>query len=445
MRPSCLILVCLGLAGGVPAAQGTNKVPAAKAAAAHAGTGPRVTELNLVTDAAATGSVGNAWGGHQCRIVRTRDGVFTAFIISGKTPMETEWRLARHRERGWDLVAGGRSGRDPINLLAAPDGTLHVVAWPDGRAHLWSITPGDGPRPPREESIPGLTEVSGESTPYGSAGIDDRGNLLVLSSEGTKPGSFRWALRDAASGEWATRVTPLDYRHCYTYVLLEPGGALSVVSTRDVRWEVLGYERPEGVFAYAFNALGFWRSVRADREPLLKAASLVEEPSKDYPNAFCNSQSDAYLDTQGRVHVLYRRAGASTGGAMQSRHAVFSSAGTVLADERIPAGAGPFCRIFQDDRGRFYLLGSSAIIYPVSGTDFTAGPGTPLDFQGYEVEYSGFGVAAPRTGTRSANVADVVFPSGGGRLWVYCRILLYESEEDAAPPPARTDGHRPTG
>ena len=41
---------------------------------------PVIDRFDVVTDQAAPGDGGNAWGGHPCRIVRTRFGVSTAYM-----------------------------------------------------------------------------------------------------------------------------------------------------------------------------------------------------------------------------------------------------------------------------------------------------------------------------------------------------------------------------
>jgi hypothetical protein len=64
--------------------------------------------LEIVTDGAATGDGGNSWGGHQTRIVRTQDGVFTAFTVPGNGYTSREWRLAWRKEDGaWSVIAQG--------------------------------------------------------------------------------------------------------------------------------------------------------------------------------------------------------------------------------------------------------------------------------------------------------------------------------------------------
>ncbi len=84
--------------------------------------------LEIVTDGAATGDGGNSWGGHQTRIVHTRDGVFTAYTVPGDGYTSREWRLAWRKEDGsWSVIAQGGAGREPVNLLASPDRTLNII------------------------------------------------------------------------------------------------------------------------------------------------------------------------------------------------------------------------------------------------------------------------------------------------------------------------------
>lgn len=382
---------------------------------------PRVTTLEIVTDNAVPGDAGNCWGGHQCRIVRTQDGVFTAYTVAGEGYKSKEWRLAQRRDGSWPVLANGVAGREPVNLLASPDGTLHVIGWPRGEGTIWSGKPKDGKMDMQASPVPGV--IRGD-WPYGSAGIDREGNLCVLSSKGGKPAAFRWAFYRAKPGTWTTGTTPIDYRYCYTYVIPHSNGGLAIVSTRDVTWDMLGYQKPEGVtFDYVFNAFRYWDTSDVATAPQEKAF-VEEKPTAEVRYVHCNAQSDAYLDTSGRMHVLYRVQGPSTGGQDERRHAVFAADGKMLHEETLPKEAGVFCRIFQDDRKNFWILGSAGLIYPLGPDGLTVGQPTKLDLQGHEVEYSGFALSVPRTGTLPGNFIDVVFPSGKGTQWIYCRILL---------------------
>lgn len=382
--------------------------------------------IEVVTDNAVTGDGGNGWGGHQTRIVHTQNGIFTAYTVEGSGQFGREWRLAERKADGtWPVISHGDAGREPVNLLASPDGTLNIVGWPDGYATLWSGKPENGTLVMTSTRIP--NEVQG-NWPYGSAGIDKNGDLCVLSSYGgeTTGGYFYWACYLPSTGKWITQTNYLDYRYCYTYLFPSADGQLSLVSTRDVRWQALGYHQPALEFDYVFNAFRYWRTTDIASK-LIQVLSYADEvPNDQYPDVYLDAQSDAYLDTLGRMHILYAVKGPSTNGATIYRHRIVAPDGSIIYDGEIPLGAGRYNRIFQDAEGRYYLLGSYGLLYPMDEEGETLGKPVRLDLARngieYEVEYSGFGLSVPRTGTPLRDVMDVVFPSTNGSLWLYFQL-----------------------
>jgi len=383
---------------------------------------PLIVNFEIVSDSAAVGDGGNAWGGHQCRIVRTKDGVFTAYTVEGGGYLSREWRVAQRSEDGWNIIARGVAGREPVNLLAAPDGKLYIIGWPNGEARMWSLTQAGGSWSAQDKNIRG--QLSG-NWPYNSAGIDSLGDICVVSSEGggEPGGAFLWSYYNAAQQHWTYRKTELPFRYCYTYVFPLVQGVFSLVSTRDVRWEALNYTKPENAFDYVFNAFRYWHKAAADA-PLTSMAFVEEPPTSEFPNVVCNAQQDAYIDTGGNVHVLYVKAGSTTGGLPQHRHAVFSPQGETIFDGQLPLGAGWYSRIFQDSKERFFLLGDAGLIYLLADDGFTPVDSIQFDLQGYHVEYSGYGISVPRTGTPLSDVLDVVFPANGGKDWIYFSLPL---------------------
>ena len=270
-------------------------------------------------------------------------------------------------------------------------------------------------------SIPG---VASGFWPYNSAGIDHLGNLCVLTSGGEQPGEFRWACYLPAQTQWISGTIQTDYRYCYTYVFPHPNRGLSLVATRDVLWETLGYTKPAGEFDYVFNAFRYWHTDDISTTPTQERTFLEEVPTTQFPAPFLDAQIDAYMDTKGQMHILYTRRGASTGGQQQYRHRVVSPSGSLLYDVQIPNEAYMFSRIFQDAEGIYYILTSSGRLYPAGNDGVNLSAPIILDLGGYEVEYSGYGVSVPRTGTPLSNVLDVVFPSDNGTKWIYFQLDL---------------------
>ncbi|MFA6133890.1 MAG: hypothetical protein WC869_07755 [Phycisphaerae bacterium] len=392
---------------------------------------PVIETLELVTDEAMAGDSGNAWGGHQARIVRTDEGVFTAYTAAGG--FDREWRLVKRTDEGWKLIKSDRSGREPVNLLAGPGGTLHIVAWPDKRPTVWTATRANGKYRVPDEVVPGAWEDS--HWPYNAAGIDSEGNICIVQSCGgnsnkspakinlayTGPANQRAGSRD----KWRFHSLPTDFRHCYAYVIPQAGGGLSLVASRDVKYEAFGIPTPpeHQKYPYVFNEWRLWRSPDILRKPLAEAGSIESPISPDFLRADCRAL-DAYMDTTGRMHVLHSFATRETGGKWQIRHAVLSRDGAVLKDVLLPGNPG-LCRIFQDSTGRFYILAESGLIYPALNDDGTElDKPIQLDLKGYKVEYAGYGLSLPRCGTPLADIIDGVFPSGGGKQWVYFRLRL---------------------
>ena len=379
-------------------------------------------EFEIVTDSAVTGDGGNAWGGHQCRIVRTDDGVFTAYTVEGGGYLEREWHVVQRTTSGWTMIAQGVAGREPVNLLAGPEGTLYVIGWPEGNARMWTLK--------REGEVWNVNHgaIGGQLKgywPYNSAGISRTGNVCVISSEGgSEPdGSFYLSYFNTAQQLWTNKKFYLPFRYCYTYVFPLSDGSVSLVSTRDVKWEALGYTKPDGAGDYVFNAFRYWHTEAPDA-PLESMVFVEEPPTAEFPLVICNAQKDAYIDTKENVHVVYAKYGLSTGGVYQNRHALYNKQGENIYDGPLPVKAGGYSRIFQDVNERLFLLGDTGRIYLLAEDGYTITDSVDFDLQGYQVEYSGFGISAPRTGTPLNTVLDVVFPTNGGKDWIYFSIQI---------------------
>lgn len=382
------------------------------------------TPVEIVTDGAETGDGGNGWGGHQSRIVRTARGVFTAYTVPGGGYLAREWRLVKRMGPGnWRIIAQGVSGREPVNLLAAPSGDLWVTAWPGGVGTIWRVTfAAGGAVAVRSARIPGAPKTD---WPYGGAGIDARGNLCVVASDsgGDSPKAwFSVSCRSASKRSWVVRRQPVTYRHAYAFVVPTGHARLSISATRDVLWSTIGLEKPADRADYAFNSVGVWRG-SVERTSALSKIDSVGEPQSDAFPAPVSRQLDAYRDTSGVLHVLYIQNGGRTNGRDVFHHRAIGRDGRVRYDVATPPSMGEYRRIFQDRRGNFYILGSAGRLARLSKDGSRVNGGLlELDLGGREVDFSGFGVSVPRTGSVRGDGIEVVFPSG--TTWAYFRLRL---------------------
>ncbi len=384
----------------------------------------RQTSIEVVTNNAALNS---PWGGHQTRIVHTQDGVFTVYLVEGSGESSRVWELSKRQLDGtWVVIAQGATGANPVDLLASPDGTLHVIGWPNGIGTVWSGKPKNGTIVMTSTVIPFVIPgiYQGSTHQRYSSGIDASGNLYILLSFGGKGagGEFRWACYKPEQSQWVTLNNELDYMYTYTYLFPGPNGQVSLVATRDVTWLELGYAQPPGSVSWVFNAFRYWRTRDISSETIIVLSYAEEIPTDQYPEPYLNAQTDAYLDSKDRMHILYTRRGATTGGKDQYRHRIVASSGTILFDGEIPKEAGSLTRIFQDSHERFYLLSQSGLLYPMEQEGQSLGTPIKLDLGGHKVEYSGFALSVPRTGTPLSDMMDVVFPSDNGRSWFYFQL-----------------------
>ena len=403
----------------------------------------RLIDISVVTDSAATGNYNNAWGGNQHRVVRNSAGVvFTEFIVPDhEDPDARRINVARRGEDGWEVIDSIPIGGTPGHLLTGPDDRLHLVVWAgwteeQGHVELWT-SDSSGENFVREE-VPGAWH-SGDPL-YGGAGINADGDVYVVAcfGGGEPGGHFEWNSRDAGTGRWeGFSIVELDYRYAYPYVLPGTGG-FSVAAGRDVVWEALGYDRPCPDCEYAFDAVGTWSYSNGDpRHAFLRVDIHEEPPTPEFPgpSTFSNYSGDAYIDSGGRVHVVYTVEGASTGGIWQVRHAVIEG-GTILLDAELPGGRGQPGALIEDSQGRLYLLkygmdsspeDAELVVFAAEddlGATWSERARLPLD--GHVIRYSGVTLASPRGGTGLADIVDGAYPSGtdDGPDWVHFRVQL---------------------
>jgi hypothetical protein len=343
----------------------------------------RQTGIEVVAVDAATV---NPKGGDQTRIVRTQDGVFTAYIVEGGGEFRHEWRLARRQPGGtWEVIAQGDAGTFPVSLLASPDGTLHVIGWSHGIGMIWSGRPRDETLTMRAPIIPGA--VQGDY-PYPSAGIDASGNLCVLTrrddpaATGQLPApELRCSYYPASRSQWVTHTYYPAYAYTYSYVFPGPDGHVAVVSTRDCGRALLGIAQPPGTPPWIFNAFMYWSAAMMSSDPFRILSFAKELPTARFVDPWLKIH-EAYLDTKERMHIVYSRFGETTAGRSQYRHRIVSSSGVTLFDEELPQEAGQQCRVFQDRQERFYLLGQTGLLYPMDSEGQRLGAPMQLDLGG---------------------------------------------------------------
>lgn len=398
-----------------------------------------------VTNEASTGDGGNAWGGHQSRMVRTAAGLFTAYTTPGRDPFHRTWNLAWRRDGAWKVVATGPSGRDPPSLLANARGELFIVAWapPYTAPTLWSGTP--DPRSgtisaARAGVVPG-NWLYAVYAAYVGAAIGPDGAIYIevgYGADGTTE-AFVFSRRDPTTSAWTTNtvntlaLTGLHGRYNYAYILPESNRrGVWVIATRNDNWATLGYARPPGAFGYVYDrVVAFHTSDAAVVHPTWTATLVrAERQASPETEPYCSATSTGgLLDAAGRLHVLYGLTPDLKTLAPTMRHAVISPGGKVLDDQAIPGHADRYVRAVANRDGKLFIVGAAGgsrlDVYPVPDPSRAAVGGRTALRAGANVLYAGLMGADPRGGTPSSDTWDFGFPSGSaGETWRRGQIRL---------------------
>jgi hypothetical protein len=374
--------------------------------------------VEIVAKHVTTGDGGNNWGAHKNRIVRTARGVFTVFTMDGGGYLAREWQLARKTDDDWAIVKQGVAGREPPNLLAAPDGTLYIIGWPEGQPHLWAGSDtGDGLEW-RDESLAG--RWSKTDWPYSAAAMSPHGEIAIVTSLGDKPGKFQWAHGVPFSRPWKFDSFATDFRFAYVFPFATER-SLWFLGERDVRWESLGWKRPENAFTYVFDGLRYWSAADVGNAQFLSGSLRDEPQTAEYLMVGCY-QVEVYEDLSGCMHVIYNRSGASTSGKTLGVHLIMEKDGRILSETQLPQPG--YWRMTQDPAGRFWLLmpqGSDLLVY--SAQDDCRLLNEPARLPLGKTLPAYWYLAAPRNGCERKSSVDAAGMTSTGD-WIYFRVDL---------------------
>lgn len=360
----------------------------------------------------------NSWGTHTSRIVRDSAGyIFQADMLQNGT-----WAVRRRDTSGvWSTVlsaALNSSNSRPNNLLLDPSDHLHVYNW-NGTAMTEYVSSNHGGSF-TSSSVPGPWVLG--NLGYTGAGIGN-GGVIAITQTGNSmaPGVVYYAVYNPGTGTWATAThnssgEGLDYRYSYLFNFITGSGALLQEGNRDV---LQSSEAGCGSFSqYEFDTnKAFSIATATTPSGTLSSATIKSEPCVSINQQyFVVWTSDAYVDTNGLLHVLYYDRNSSP----NLRHAILNGL-TVTSDTAVPSAdylGDPYhTRITQDSAGRFYIIsvntGTGNIEFaPGTDTD-TDGTslGTPVTLMGLpaDAENGDFSLTSPRSGVGLADYVDLSY------------------------------------
>ncbi len=355
-----------------------NGVPVSQPQASSPGH-PRLERLEQVTDQAfgqEDNYVPNSWGVQKNRVVRTTSGdIFTAYISEGSGSGNRQWHLMhRPPDGGWQEIKSGNAGEEPINILRGSHDEIHLFSWPGDKGVLNHFVSTDLGKTFQEENIPGkwISQDQG----YAGSGTNAKGDIVIFQTGNDKPGVFVWSYYNPDTQKWQFHTSTIDYRYTYAFFLPGDNNDLTITAMRDVHRQLLNYPAsPGGQFDYIFNAIKYFyiRDVTQENPPLVQKVITQVPPQNDTDHDITYIV-DTYIDTFGRVHILYDN---QYDGA---HHAILAN-GQLVKDVRQNIDYEVKMRITQDSQGHFYIISTSQ-----DGNTLNVYPGTADDTDGTQLE-----------------------------------------------------------
>ena len=413
-------------------------------------------------------------GGHESKLLRTEYGTFAVYLTGEHNDASygfvwDEFKVLKITSVGTEVVMSGEyphsNGSCLPNIFAGENGRIYVSvisvdnpkyytqnhkegAWLniyeiDAESGRWEVYSGN----PDFE----IMGVHG----YGySQPIPDiaNGKIYALYTGGGVPGYLAWFVYDISSHSWSDECFTVrtDYRCAYFNAYADGKGGFYFVGQRDVLAQDLASKLgvPLRGTGYVWDALYIFRvadptveayTVQTVREPQY-------DPTKEQNPQGMNHYGDGctYLDTDGRLHILYTHAIKSK---TYMYHAVYAPDGREIMNDQLTL-SGTRNRfalaMAQGSDGKYYILatnsyatvktaaleiwcsddgldfGSEPVVSPVV---FSTAGDDPTTFEASGFRYF---VTGPRNNSLSDGVIGMMFFDGkdGTYNYYYCSVRL---------------------
>jgi len=332
---------------------------------------PTLDRLEQVTDQAfgdGTTYVPNSWGQHKNRIIRTSTGdIFTVFISEG-THLHRTWHLMhRSPNGGWQEIKTGDAGEEPINIVRGPNDEIHIIAFPGTQGQVEHFESTDLGKTWTSEMLPGQWSTD---QGYIGADVNAQGDIVVVQTGNDIPGTLYWCYYSPASGKWQFHTTDFPIRYTYNFAFPDANNGITIVGMRDALRNELGYPDAGGGFDYIFNQIKYFyiSNANSSNPTVTQQAVVAQQEPQSNTDADITYMTDSYMDTLGRVHILYFDLYDNL------VHHVILKNGDVIKEVKLNIDYGDKARVFQDALGHFYIIstsqdGNSLNIYPGTASD----------------------------------------------------------------------------
>jgi hypothetical protein len=379
----------------------------------------------------------NQWGGHQPRVTHHNDGTVRLLYVANNPAGGLYWVLMRRSaaaQSDWSQEAIGTSYDDLVLLRDPVSDKAHVVAWPNSVPTVYS-SPSFG-----AATIPGSWQVfSPNSRHYSAVGIGADGTVCLKASvelTSSVPTSSANTVyqcgKQGSTGTWTWQAQQTQYiglRHAYDYMF--PGGfgqmnQLVATAQRDLYKTAAGL--PYLTNPYVFNGTRWYTTAtntkaswtQADtRAPIYAASTATVAPTA--------RQIDSFIDSSNRAWSIQQTIDPTNAVPSGLYAVIANSAGTVLYSKKLPIPSYGFARVFEDAKGRRWLLwtnqgsqATQATLYRVTDTGGSAPTLTLSNAVDLSRAFGAYSInaaptlALPRGGQTVGNVVEGSFAACEG-------------------------------
>jgi len=386
------------------------------------------------------------WGGQQSRIARQGDDLYVIYGIHSDAygwndwaGGENEFNLYRYSaaRNDWTYFYTLRSYEIP-GLHAADDGNVYAAYVHARGLGVLEYNPATDRITLRDSGVHWPAYHERHHWSYMSTGITE-GRYIWFQGNGNlnsrgRPGGMAFYRYDTIARTFDIGANPrylVDYRHCYNYVLDDGDGGLFLAGGRDIFWDASEWKQPPDTFDAIFDEVNFWHYKDDVLSDIHRVDKAMQGANCPVPNMHMGSAGDAYLDSEGNLHILYFKICESNKGRPQQWYAVYKDGVELRKECLIDDGMQYSLRFVEDTEEQLHLIALpyNANIIRLYKVDKQFEMSEPKliqvkDDNSFGLQYAGMSATVPRSGSEPADFVDVIYPNFDRSNWIYFRLQL---------------------
>lgn len=342
----------------------------------------------LDLDACGAPAASGAWlhGGNQTRIVKTSHGIYCTYISGEPKVVQdnnmTHYVFVKIGDDGscTQLYDGYyfTESNSPY-IMADNDENVYVVCGGGTspsekkglKSYIWKYDPSVGEV---VEYTASFNYSAGGAYGYAMGFIDNsQGKIYLVNCGGDRKGYFCIIGFDLES---CTYTAPYTFeisegRHCYVFAFPDGNGGFSLIAQHDVSIAASGhsknyFKRINYGASYVWDDLRLFSFSTGENDEIiynglleLAIADYDEESDQFPPQNTCAKNGDAFMDSDGNIHVIYQSSYQNAEPRICERHIIVNKELEIVYNEEITLDSdytSSEIKMYETTEGVFYLF-----------------------------------------------------------------------------------------